>query len=381
MVMSNVDETSPKHPGEHLRLLLAQRGLLQSDLAFILGQSIKGVNLIIAEKRGISPEMAKALGKALNLDHRYFADLQTEYDLAHASEPDPSVSLRADMLQQYPIREMIKRGWLEDADAEHIQRQLAKFFELDNVDEIPYLAHAAKKSNYEQREIPPAQLAWLFRVRQIANAITVPKYSSRSLTSSLERLKSMVSSPEEARHIPKILTECGVRFVIVETLPQAKIDGVCFWLDANSPVIGMSTRFDRIDNFWFVLRHEIEHVLRKHGMDEDIVDADLEGFRAGTDDTLPPQERIANAAAADFGVTSSKLESFVRRKNPFFYEKDVVAFAKLNGTHPGIVVGQLQRRLNRYDYLKKYQVKIRQFVLPGAIVDGWGQAVPLQGAV
>ncbi len=27
----------------------------------------------------------------------------------------------------------------------------------------------------------------------------------------------------------------------------------------------MSLRFDRIDNFWFVLRHELEHVIQGHG--------------------------------------------------------------------------------------------------------------------
>lgn len=379
--MSKLNNITSRHPGEHLKQMLSELQISQSDLAFILGQSVTGVNQITSGKRGISPEMSKALGKALGLDHRHFADLQTEYDLAQASEPDPAVSLRAEMLHKYPIREMIKRGWLEDADADHLQKQLAKFLEIKNVDEIPYLAHAAKKSSYEEREIPPAQLAWLFRVRQIAKSMAVPKYSSRALTNAIDRLKDMIPSPEETRHIPRLMTECGVRFVIVEVLPQARIDGACFWLDANSPVIGMSSRFDRIDNFWFVLRHEIEHVLRKDGMDEDIVDADLEGSRAGTDETLLPRERIANAAAADFGVATAKLESFIKRKNPFFYEKDVVAFAKLNETHPGIVVGQLQRRLNKYDYLKKYQVKVRQFILPGAIADGWGQSVPVQGAV
>ena len=379
--MNELSEVSPRHPGEHLKQLLADKGLTQSDLAFILGQSLTGINLITSGKRSISPDMSKALGIALSLPSKYFAELQTQYDLARANDPDPSVTLRATMLQRYPIREMIKRGWLDDADADQIQRQLAKFFGLENVDEIPYLAHAAKKSNYEEREIPPAQLAWLFRVRQIAKSMVVPKYSRRALTEALIRFKAMLMTPEETRHIPRIMMECGVRFIIVETLPQAKIDGVCLWLDANSPVIGISARFDRIDNFWFVLRHEIEHVLRKDGMDEDIVDADLEGPRAGTDETLLPRERVANAAASDFGVATAKLESFIRRKNPFFYEKDVVAFAKLNGTHPGIVVGQLQRRLNKYDYLKKYQVKVRQFILPGAIADGWGQSVPLQGAV
>ncbi|KAI1694314.1 hypothetical protein Ddc_22202 [Ditylenchus destructor] len=54
----------------------------------------------------------------------------------------------------------------------------------------------------------------------------------------------------------------------VEALSGSKIDGACFWLDAHKPVIGMTLRFDRIDNFWFVLRHEIEHVLREDGRTE-----------------------------------------------------------------------------------------------------------------
>ena len=63
--------------------------------------------------------------------------------------------------------------------------------------------------------------------------------------------------------MPRIVSECGIRLAIVECLPNAKIDGVCFWLNKYSPVIGLSMRFDQIDNFWFVLRHEIEHVLRR----------------------------------------------------------------------------------------------------------------------
>jgi PAS domain S-box-containing protein len=56
--------------------------------------------------------------------------------------------------------------------------------------------------------------------------------------------------------------------------PDAKIDGVCLWL-GNSPVIGMSLQYDRIDHFWFVLRHEGEHVLQKHGQDDPIIDIDV----------------------------------------------------------------------------------------------------------
>lgn len=371
------DASPPVHPGILLAQELEKLGWTQSDLTFILGCHPKAVNQIINGKQGVSPAMSKALGKALGLPFDYFAGLQRMFDLSSADEPDDGIVLRANMQKNYPIREMIKRGWLKSGDAATLGDQLAKFFEVTDAGQVPHLAHAAKKTSYD--EIPPVQLAWLYRVRQIAKSITVPKYSEAMLTGALERFREMRIEPEEARSVPRLLAECGVRYVVVESLPGSKIDGVCFWLDKNSPVIGMSFRFDRIDNFWFVLRHEIEHVLCGHGRrsPEGMIDAGLEGERAGTGDNVPEEERVANAAASDFCVSKDKMDSFYLRKNPFFYEKDVLAFAKLNGVHPGLPVGQIQRRTERYDYLKKYQTKIRQFVTPSAITDGWDQPLDL----
>jgi HTH-type transcriptional regulator/antitoxin HigA len=62
-------------------------------------------------------------------------------------------------------------------------------------------------------------------------------------------MANLLQSAEEARKVPRMLAECGIRFIIVESLKAAKIDGVCIWLDKHSPVIGISFRFDRIDNF------------------------------------------------------------------------------------------------------------------------------------
>ena len=52
----------------------------------------------------------------------------------------------------------------------------------------------------------------------------------KRLGSALGRLRRLTLDPEEARHVPRILMECGIRFIVVESLPGAKIDGVCFWL-------------------------------------------------------------------------------------------------------------------------------------------------------
>ena len=156
------------HPGAYLKEEMDARGWSQRDLAFILGCSENAINPILNGKRGISPDMAMSLAEAFDVSAEFFANLQKAYDLAQARVPDKNVALRREMQSTYPVREMIRRGWIELADAPMIEMQLAKFFGKHSPDEIPYMGHAAKKSTYEEREIPPPQLAWLFRVRQIA---------------------------------------------------------------------------------------------------------------------------------------------------------------------------------------------------------------------
>jgi HTH-type transcriptional regulator/antitoxin HigA len=373
--MATTHPGSTPPPGYFIKEELEARGWGQRDLAYILDVHEQAVNVIVSGRRGISPEMAKALAKAFDVPAEFFTNLQNAYELAQARDPDPGVERRARLQASYPIREMIKRGWLEDADAAMLEIQVARFFEVSAIDEIPHLPHAPKKSRYD--EMPATQVAWLFRVRQIARSIAVPPYSEKALRSALPRLRQLLTDPEEARHAPRILMECGLRFVLVEPLPQGKIDGVCFWLDDGSPVIGMSLRFDRIDNFWFVLRHEIEHVLRRDGRETEIVDIELKGLRIADAASLPKEERLADAAAAEFCIPQDRIADFIARKNPFFSERDVLGFARSVQVHPGIVVGQIQNRTERWELLRRYLAKIRQFVLPGAIVDGWGQIAPV----
>lgn len=368
--------TDVPHPGEFIREELEARGWSQRDLAYILSVPEQAVNLIIAGKRGISPEMAKALGDAFDVSSDYFANLQQAYEMANARNPDPSISRRAHLQSVYPIREMIRREWFENTDIDLLEAQVMRFFAVNDLSNVPCLAYAAKKADYS--ETTPVQLAWLFRVRQIASEMPVRPYSEKKLRELVSALPRYTTDPEEVRHIPRALSEHGIRYAIVETLPKANIDGVSFWLGNNSPVIGMTTRHDRIDNFWFVLRHEIEHILRKDGrgdaLSADLVDVELEGDRASTDERLPIEERQANAAAADFCVPTDELDSFYLRKHPFISERDVLGFSGRIQRHPGIVVGLLQRKMERYDWLARYKVKIRQYLVGNSIMDGWGVA-------
>lgn len=360
-------------PGAVVRKAMEAKGWTQSDLAYALGKTTAAINQILNDKRSISNDMALALGKALELPPEVFARAQADWDIRNAAPAAPDIEARSRILSKYPLREMVRRGWINPDDGmSSVSEQVCRFFEVSSLEEVPHLAHAAKKTNYD--EVPPIQLAWLFRVRQIASEMVAPQYDREKLVSAIEGFSELRSDPQGVRFVPRLLNAAGVRFVIVEGLPGSKIDGVCFWNDKHSPVIGMSMRFDRIDNFWFVLRHECAHVLHGHGKAAAIVDADLDGNPLSA---VNDEERIANTEAADFCVKSEKMESFYLRKRPFFAEREVTAFAKKMNVHPGLVVGQLQRRMERYDLLRKHLVNVREYLASAMMMDGWGDVVPV----
>lgn len=368
-------------PGQLISALLDQRGWSQRVLAVILAIDETAISKILNNERPVTADMALSLDEIFEVPADRFLALQRQYDLAQArivAMPDPGRATRAKLFGGLPVTEMIRRGWLDAddvRDVEKVEFELARFFGVESVQEIEILPHAAKKTNVSD-DTTPTQLAWLYRVRQIASEMLVARYSPERMNNVLAQLQKLIFSAEEVRKVPRILAEHGIRFVIVEALPSSKIDGVCFWLDASSPVIAMSTRYDRIDNFWFVLRHEIEHVIQQHGKSQIVIDTDLEGEKAGSGSSVDEEERIANAAAAEFCVPKKTMDSFIARKAPMFAERDLLGLAATLKVHPGLVAGQLHNRTGQFKNFRKHLVKVRSLIAPSALVDGWGDVVP-----
>lgn len=162
---------------------------------------------------------------------------------------------------------------------------------------------------------------------------------------------------------------------MVEGLPKEKIDGVCIWLDPNTPVIAMSIRFDRIDNFWFVLWHEIAHVLNRDGKNESawIIDIELEKSE-DTTRKVSKQEHRANEAAGDVCSANQELFSALAGRT-YYAERDFLTLAQRFRIHPGILIGQIQKKIGRWELLRKYLVRVREHLMPTATVDGWGHII------
>lgn len=380
----NIENNDYRTPGQLISALLKNKGWTQRILAIVLGMGETSVAKIISDKQPVDASLAISLGELFNVPAESFLELQKSYDLAVArigSRPDPKRKTRAQIYGELPISTMIKRGWLDAdniKDTENVENSLCRFFGVNRIDDVEILPHAAKKTEVSV-SASPAQMAWIYRVKKLAEDMMVASYSTASVKNAIKKIQALLNAPEELRNVPRILAEAGIRFVIVEALPSSKIDGVCFWLNESSPVIGMTLRFDRIDNFCFVLRHELEHVLNRDGLTTMMLDVDIQNAdNQYLAIEIENQERIANEAAAEFCVPKKMMDAFISRKAPIFAERDIIGLSRMAKVHTGLIAGQLQHRTGFYNKFRQHLIPVREIVTPNAITDGWGDIASVE---
>jgi HTH-type transcriptional regulator/antitoxin HigA len=365
---------SPLTPGEALKDKLAERGWTQDELALIMGISRVSVANLIAGRSGITPEMASLLAAAFGNEAAFWMKLDAEYRLSRVRTDVSPVEQRSRLFQIAPVRQMIKRGWIRpSANPVELQAELEQFFGQDAFEEGISFPVATRRT-VKLPNLNPSEIAWCFRARHLASTLMCNAYSTAQLETSQKALRRLASHPKEAHRLPKLLADCGIRFVVIEPLPDARIDGAAFW-DDRGPVIAVSIRHDRIDGFWFTVMHECAHI--RNG-DPLSVDTGLIDGVKGITVTLAEDatEARANTEAAASLVPTEELESFIRRVGPLYSRERVIQFANRIKIHPGIIVGQLQyRRELGYMALREFLVKIREAVISTALTDGWGQSI------
>ena len=128
------------HPGTFITKELDARCWQKADLAYILGMSPRQLSPLLNGKASITPDMAAALGAAFDMPSDFFANLQMMYDLHKAKPVDPGVHTRASWLAAgFPVRDMIKRGWIEDTDPGLLDLQMMRFFGKSRIEDIPFI--------------------------------------------------------------------------------------------------------------------------------------------------------------------------------------------------------------------------------------------------
>lgn len=371
--MTLPDPTSTPMPGDVLRAELAKKGWTQAELARIIQRPLPTINEIIQGKKSITPEMAVVLGVAFGNGAKFWGQLDLDYRLALIPHDSADVERRLRLHAVAPIKEMEKRGWIRpNLSDDVLEQELQKFFGVSSLDEDPVFSVAARKAD-RLGELTPLQKAWCARARQMAIALPVKAFDRTKVAATERRLRQLAAYPKEARHVASTLAECGIRFVVIETLTGGKIDGAAFWLDEQSPVIAVSVCHDRVDSFWFTLMHEFAHICAGDAVS---VDDDLTGDSYKPSEMKEDMERRADDAAANSLIPHAELTSFVRRVSPLYSKERIVQFAHRIKIHPGIIVGQLQHRGEiGYSANREMLVKIREAVTETALTDGYGRSI------
>lgn len=262
--------------GEFLADELDARDWTQAEFAEIIDRPAQFVSEIVSGKKEITRESAAQIGAALGTSPQIWLNLQDDYLLWKQEQNENTrselsdVARRAKLNEKGPISLLKRRGILQGANLDELEKETLKFFELRSLDEEPQLRLAAKKANHDE-PLSALQTAWAYCVKHKAREALPPaNYSADALAAIGADLPRKLTTPEAFANLPDRLAGAGVRLVYVPALPGAKIDGCAMYVD-GVPVIGLSGRGKRLDKILFALLHEISHIAHGH------VDAESDG--------------------------------------------------------------------------------------------------------
>lgn len=201
-------------------------------------------------------------------------------------------------------------------------------------------SHVLYRKNPEAHEIKIQ--AWLSEAVFQANRIsfrTETKFNGLSV-GDLKSLVPLTLSPDRIGELPEILSRrFGIILVIQPGYPAMKMDGCALMLAAGKPMIGISLRYNRYDNFWFTLFHELSHIcLHLDHLDTPIVD-DLD------EEANEDIETEANILARDSFVPRREWRVlYEKRHDENFLKKTCRAIE----AHPDIVAGLIRYAAGNY---------------------------------
>lgn len=162
----------------------------------------------------------------------------------------------------------------------------------------------------------------------------------RDFLTSLAQLSARADGPACAL---EAVRERGICVMLESSLPGMSVDGASFHVAGAPPVVALTARHDRLDNFWFTLFHELGHIVLHLSDPGGDIFVDAEEASEGDD---VEEEAEANAFAKDSLIPRDIwLRSEAYRSGS---EASVVALAKQLGIHPAIVAGRI--RYERRDF-------------------------------
>jgi HTH-type transcriptional regulator/antitoxin HigA len=246
-------------PLDALRFRMEQLGLRPRDLVPFLGARSR-VSEVLAGKRPLSLAMIRALHSRLGIP---LSSLIAEQEQRVEAVED---------WERFPVREMWKRGWFPDVSGKPPRRisfqetetLLSSFLApVGGLGTLSGVLHKTDVQRTGRMADRYALAAWATFVRREAERRRLNSAFRREDWQSdlLRELRTLSRYESGPRTAVEMLESHGIIVVIEPHLPRTQLDGAALLRADNVPVIGLTLRRDRVDNFWFTLFHELMHVL------------------------------------------------------------------------------------------------------------------------
>lgn len=342
-------ETLPD-PVDAIKFRMEQGGLKPADLVPYIGSRSR-VSEILSGKRQLTLEMVRALEVGLGIPAKV---------LIKKSDQDENSQYQN--WNNRLVAEMEARGYFGDASLKKCDKVklLKNFFSL--IGTPTQIFGMLRKSSYRSSPLTDkrALAAWSVYVLKKAKKIKTPKkykygVVNLSFMQKLAKLSTKENSPVLAQ---ECLRKHGITLVIEPHFPKTYLDGAAILVNKDNPVIGLTLRHDRLDNFWFTLMHELAHVALHYNQDIDLFYDELESVK-GLD--IGPKEKEADGLASEALVSSSKWEISPAKLVPSSIAAN--SLAKELGVHVVIVAGKIRYEGGKWAYLNNIigQAKVQKY--------------------
>ncbi len=333
-------------PIDAIQFRMEEQGLRQKDIADLLGGKSRASE-VLARKRPLTLPMIRALHEKLAIPSELLIrEPVTSYkDSDKVDEKD------------VPVELLVKRGWIESAQA--LSSLLKQFYAPAG---SPVLLRHTLTFGANAKTNRTNVWLWLSRVREVAASRSYldGKYRREDINQELLRYIVKLSWMDKGPRLAKeFLEERGIALVIEPHLPSTHLDGAAMLGRNGAPVIGLTLREDRIDNFWYTLIHELVHVWKHIDMNKcpTIVDENIE-----KSDETEKIEREANDIAAETLLPHATWRRSEAFSNPS--SKTILELASRLQISPAIVAGRVRyerRNYSQFSNLVGYRAVRAQF--------------------
>ena len=325
-----------------------QMGMTQRDLIPFLGSSAK-VSEVLSGKRPITMAMARALHRHLRIP----SDVLLQEPGATLPEELPGFEWT-----RFPLKAMAKSGWipgvpdLKDRAEELIGGLIDRAGGREFATRPMYRRNDQRRINAKTDDY--ALQAWCWQViataRERGMRVGTPSAVTPEFLREVARLSTSEDGPSRARDF---LAGHGIGLEYVPHLPRTHLDGAALRLPDGRPVIGLTLRYDRIDNFWFTLLHELAHVGLHLGDGSGetgfVDDLSLRGVESGGSD---PTEHEADQLAQDALVPAEVWDDGTILETPG--PMAVLQMSWEAQVHPAVIAGRVRHESGNYRLLSQF---------------------------